>query len=277
MVQILTDSCVDLTKPLIQRHQLKVIPLLITIGETTYHDGELTLDQFFGLMKETNTLPKTAAPAVVDFVEMFNAQEESIYIGLSSQLSATHQNAMLAAEQVKDKSIRLIDSLNLSTGIALQVLKAADFAAEGMPADQIAEKVLALRGKVRTAFVIETMEYLYKGGRCTQLQMIFGSMLSIRPIIEVRNDGTMGVKHKVRGSRAKALNTMLDDFKADLPNIDTRRVFVTHTGCDADAEVLAKQIKEACPEVEEVLITTAGATIASHCGPDTIGILYIAK
>jgi DegV family protein with EDD domain len=168
----------------------------------------------------------------------------------------------------------VIDSLNLSTGIGLLVLKAAELQQQECSADEIQQQILASIPKVRTSFVVETMEYLYKGGRCTAIQALMGSMLKIRPIIEVHSDGTLGVKAKARGTRAKALQMLLDDLESHLPGLDRHRLFVTHSGCQADAEYLAQEIRRIVSP-DEVRITLAGSVISSHCGPDTIGILYL--
>jgi DegV family protein with EDD domain len=172
--------------------------------------------------------------------------------------------------------VRVIDSLNLSTGIGLLALKAAELRTRGISSGDIETSVNAARQKVRTSFVVETMEYLYKGGRCNALQAIVGSTLKIRPIIEVRKDGTMGVKGKARGTRQKALELLLADFETDLPRLDPDRIFVTHSGCDQDAEFLVEEIKRLCSP-NEIRITSAGIVISSHCGPGTIGILYLSN
>jgi DegV family protein with EDD domain len=185
-------------------------------------------------------------------------------------------NAKLSLEQLDRDDIYLVDSLNLSTGIGLLALKAADLRDAGLSAAEIAAAVTNARSKVRTAFVIDTMDYLYKGGRCTALQAIFGSMLKIRPVIYVRPDGTLGVLDKIRGTRKKALDSLLEGFRADLPEVDLTRVFVTHSGCAEDAEYLAGELNKLA-EIKDVLITTAGSTIGSHRGPNTIGILYLRK
>ncbi len=276
MLIISTDSCADLSLNLMVAHGIEVIPLHVLVAGKDYYDNDLTLDQLFASVKETGELPKTAAPSVQEFLKFFNRKGPIIYIGLSSKLSATMQNAQLAADQLKKDDLFLIDSLNLSTGIGLLTLKAADLRASGMPAIRIVQELTNIRSKVKTAFVIDTMEYLHKGGRCTGLQAIVGSMLQIRPIIHVQPDGTLGVLDKVRGGRKKALDALLTRFIADLPQIDPNRVFVTHSGCEADAVYLVEAIKEHT-QIEKVFITVAGATIASHCGPNTIGILYITK
>ncbi len=276
MIQIATDSCADLSPELISQHGISVIPLQVFIDNKNILDGDLTLKELFSLVEATGQLPKTSAPAVGEFIKLFEKADETIYIGISSRLSATHQNACLAASHFSDKKIHIVDSLNLSTGIGLLTLKAVDLRDQGRSAEQIEKDILETKSKVCTSFVIDTMEYLYKGGRCNALQAIFGSMLRIRPVIEVRQDGTMGVKEKVRGNRLKALNSMLEDFKNHLPDIDFHRVFITHTGCDDDAEYLKTELLKIAP-IENVLITYAGATIGSHCGPNTIGILFLRK
>jgi len=276
MLNILTDSCADLSQQLISAHQLEAIPLHVLINGKDYLDNQLTLNDLFSSVERTGELPMTAAPSVNEFIEFFRREGPTIYVGLSSQLSATMQNAELAHKQLENNQLIIIDSLNLSTGIGLLALKAADLRDEGFSLEKIAKSLISIRSKVKTAFVIDTMDYLYKGGRCTALQAVFGSMLKIRPIIHVREDGTLGVLEKVRGSRMKALDTLLRNFEKDLPDVDLTRVFVTHTGCDEDAAYLAENIQKLAP-VKQVLITLAGATIASHCGPDTIGILYISK
>jgi len=276
MIQIITDSCADLSQELLTTYGIQSIPLHVLIKDVDYRDNDLPLGQLFNSVDETGELPKTAAPSVHEFIKYFNSENSIIYIGLSSQLSATMQNAALAAEQVKRSDIFLIDSLNLSTGIGLQVLKAVDLMRDGKDAAQIVIEIESMRSKVKTAFVIDTMDYLYKGGRCTGMQAFVGSMLKIHPIIHVRKDGSLGVLDKVRGNRKKSLDRLLSGFRADLPDIDSKRVFVTHSGCEEDANYLADSLNEMA-EIEKIYITVAGATIGSHCGPNTIGILYVTK
>ena len=273
-MNISIDSCADLSRDLVDAHHLRMIPLHVMVNEVDYFDNDLTLEQLFFSVQQTDNLPKTAAPSVQEFIHFFDVDEPVIYIGLSSQLSATMQNAHLASDQLQKPDLYLIDSLNLSTGIGLLALKASDLQKEGKPVDEIVKQIKALRSKVSTSFVIDTMEYLHKGGRCTGLQAFVGSMLKIRPIIYVQEDGKLGVLDKVRGSRKKALDTLLAGFVADLPSVDLKRVFVTHSGCQEDATYLAEELQKLVP-IQDVFITMAGATIGSHCGPNTIGILYI--
>lgn len=276
MIHILTDSCADLSQPLLNAFGVEFIPLHVLVNGKDHLDSDYPITALFNSVAETGELPKTAAPSIKEFISFFERKDPTIYIGLSSQLSATMSNARLASEQLEKTDLRLVDSLNLSTGIGLLVLKAVDLKKAGKTPEEITAEIKSMRPKVRTSFVIDTMDYLHKGGRCTGLQAFVGSMLQIRPIINVRQDGTLGVLDKVHGSRKKALERLLERFKDDLPNVDLTRVFVTHSGCTEDAEFLAEELNK-LTEIENVHITIAGATIASHCGPDTIGILYITK
>jgi DegV family protein with EDD domain len=274
MLKIITDSCADLGQHLLREYDIPSIPLHVLVNEKDYLDNDLSLGELFRGVEETGQLPKTAAPSVLEFMKFFNHKEPVIYIGLSSKLSATMQNAEIAANQLKKKDLYLIDSLNLSTGIGLLVLKAVELQKNGLSLEMIVDQIKNTRQKVKTSFVIDTMEYLYKGGRCTGLQAVMGSVLKIRPIIQVQLDGTLGVLAKVRGSRKKALRRLLSDFEDDLPNIDLKHVFVTHTQCKDDAVFLVEELKKLAP-IENIHTTLAGSTIASHCGPNTIGILYL--
>lgn len=277
MLNIVTDSTADLSREIAKKFNLKVIPLSVLIGGETYQDG-VDIDQarLFTLIRQTGELPKTAAPTIGEFQDYFKQAGDTIFIGISSKLSATIQNAALTARDYPQGRIRVIDSLNLSTGIGLLALKAADLRESGLSIDEIEKEIIRLIPNTRMSFMIDTMDFLYKGGRCSAMQSIMGSMLKIHPIIEMRPDGTLGVKDKARGSRKKSMQILLDDFAAHLEELDKRRVFVTHTSPDEDAEYLKKEIiRIAAPD--EVLITRAGSVVSSHCGPGTIGILYMLK
>lgn len=274
-MQIVTDSTADLSPELIKQYNITVIPLLATIGDKTYYDGvDLTPKELFELVEQYQTLPKTAAPTVGDFAKAFQAANDDVlYIGLSSALSATIQNAKLASQYVTHR-VEVIDSRQLSTGIGLLVLKAADLREQGYSLADVAAQIASLVGHVHTSFVIDTLKYLYMGGRCSAMQTFASTTLRIRPIIEVRPDGSLGVKKKIRGKRQKALDSMLEDFSADVDRLDRTRVAITHTGCDEDADYLAEEIRRIA-DPKEIIITRAGCVISSHCGPGTIGILYL--
>jgi DegV family protein with EDD domain len=267
MVTIITDSTADLSPELTNRFQIVVVPLEINIENQTFMDGvNLTTPQLFQLISEKNQMPQTAAPSIGAFIEAFNRPGEIFFTGLSSTFSAAFQNATLAAQELEKDKVHLVDSLNLSTGIGLLVCKAAELRDQGMPAAQIAQIISDNVPKVHTSFLIETTDYLYKGGRCSAIQHLVGSLLKIRPIIEVDCSGKMEVKEKLRGTRKKALGSMLIDLENNLSQLDRHRIFVTHTGCDNDAQYLANEIKKICAP-DEVCITLHYHRRGCRCQP----------
>lgn len=277
MVHIFTDSTSDLSPELIARYNINVVPLTVHIADRTFHDDfSVSGKELFAMVDATGQLPTTSAPSVGEFAAAFDRPDEVIYIGISSKLSASVANARLAAETFPAGKVRVIDSLNLSTGAGLLVLRAADLRDQGASAEEIEREVLAAVPKVRTSFVIDTMRYLYMGGRCTALQSLMGGLLQIRPVIYARPDGVLDVKDKIRGSRARTLDAMLRDFQAHRDEVDLRRVFITHAEGAEDAAFLSAALAQLAP-IQEILITSAGAVISSHCGPGTIGVLYLLK
>jgi DegV family protein with EDD domain len=278
MINIIADSTADLGSEIAEKYGLTVVPLLVTIGGKEFRDG-VDIDQktLFELVQKYGELPKTAAPSAGEFTRYFGREGERIFIGISSKLSATIQNARLAADMLPPRRVTVIDSLNLSTGVGLLAIRAAELRDQGCSAREIAEAITTSTEKVRTSFVIDTMEYLYKGGRCTAVQALAGSVLKIHPIIEVREDGSLGVKSKARGTLQKGHQIMLDDLKMQLHDVDRKRIFITHT-CSDDAAVkfLVDGVRWVA-EPEEILVTKAGSVISSHCGPGTAGILYFLK
>lgn len=280
MTRIIADSCCDLSPELIRKYDIDIVPMDVLIKDTNYQDG-ITINppELFRLVEKTGSMPKTAAPPIATIMEHFSEPGEIVYLCISSQLSASYQNAVIARENLQREDIHIIDSLNLSTGIGHLVVAVAEFNQQGINATEIEEKINQLVPKVRSSFIIDTLDYLYKGGRCSAMEMVVGSILKIRPVIEVRSDGTLGVKKKINGSRKKALHSMIDDFAQDLAQVDPKRVFITHTLVDEqenDAHYIKDELLK-ITNIDEIFITDAGATIASHCGPDTIGILYLTK
>lgn len=277
MIHILTDSCSDLSTELIEQYSIGLINLGVFIDGRAFKDRvDLDTPTLFSLVEKSGELPKTSAPSVAAFTNFFDREGDVVYIGISSMLSATVNNARLAGEALARTNVKVIDSLNLSTGIGLLALKAAEMRDQGFSAGQIELVINQTIPKVHTAFVIDTLDYLYKGGRCSAMALIIGSLLKIRPVIEVRPDGTLGVREKITGSRKKALDSLILDVKKNLNNLDPHRVFITHTGCTQDAEYIAAELRKLV-DIQNLNITIAGATIASHCGPNTIGILYLTQ
>ncbi len=277
MIRIVSDSCCDLSQELIDRFHIDIVPLDVFINDVNYQDGvDIHTPELFHEVDKTGVLPKTSAPSVAAFAEHFKGSDDVIYIGISSKLSASNQNAILAKKMLKKENLFVVDSFNLSTGIGLLVLAAAELAQSGMKVEEVASKIQALASNIHTSFVVDTLNYLHKGGRCSGTELLIGSLLKIRPVIEVRKDGTLGVLKKITGSRKKALNSMVEDFKTDLASVNRHRVFITHTLCDDDANYLKEELLK-LGQFDEICLTVAGSTIASHCGPNTIGILYLIK
>ncbi len=277
-VKIFTDSTCDLTPALIQNHNISVVPLMVNFGEEIYRDGvDINTHDLYRKVDETKQLPKTSAPAPGVFQKAFEPFIEGgydiVYISLSSHLSATYQNALLAAGMFDEGRVEVVDSLNLSNGIGILVMKAVDFAKEGFSAKEIAEKIKELTPKVETEFVIDTLEYLHKGGRCSAMQSLVGGLLKIRPAIKVV-EGTMTPSQKFRGKREKALQGLLVSPLKDKDIMDKARVFVPHSHGEESAKYLKAKLEEVL-DVEEIIITEAGCVISSHCGPNTVGIIYL--
>ena len=279
-VKIFTDSTSDLTAEILKEFQIAIVPLYVTFDKQAFRDGlDLTTEMLYELVEQLGQLPKTAAPTPLDFRDAFRPWIDSghdiVYISLSAQISSTWQNARIAAAEFPPGRIHIIDSQNLSTGIGLLVLKACDHVLEGLAADEIAARIREYVPRVRTAFVIDTLDYLYKGGRCSAVQNFMSSLLRIRPIVKVV-DGKMILGQKLRGPRQHALNHMLQEVLDNQAIIDPQRIIVTHSQGYADALYLKEQLEQTFQDCQ-VILTDAGCVISSHCGPKTVGIIYLEK
>ena len=278
-ILISADSTCDLSAELRERYNVSIIPLGVTLGDKTLFDGvDITPDQIYAYHEETGILPKTTAANVGDCIDYFKPFADEgktvIHLSLSSEFSSTYNNACLAAGEFEN--IYVVDSRNLSTGNGLLVIAAAEMAAEGVPAEEIVEKLTAMTACVDASFVIDDLEYLHKGGRCSALAMMGANLLKLKPCIEVKN-GKMGVGKKYRGKYASVLKEYVAERLADIENIESDRIFITHAGVDPEiVNAVAEQVKET-GHFGEVLVTRAGCTISSHCGAATLGILFVRK
>ena len=279
-IKIITDSTCDLTAEIFNSNGISFVPLYVNFNDLMYKDLlEISTVEVFKMVGEYNKLPKTSAPSPADFCNAFKPYidngQDIIYIGLSSMISSTINNANMAANEFPPGRIEIIDSRNLSSGIGLLVLKAIDYIKDGMELNEVADKVRKLTPKVRTAFAIDTLDYLYKGGRCSALQNFASGVFKIKPIISVVG-GKMIVREKVRGNEKKVLNRLVNSVLDNKDNIDLSRIIITHSMSKDNADFLKSEL-ESKIRAEEILITDAGCVISSHCGPNTIGILYIEK
>lgn len=281
---IVSDSTCDLSDELIKKYDIKVIPLYVTFNSESYKDRvEMNVDRMYEKVKTEGVYPKTAAATPDDFYEFFRDlltnDSEIIYTGIGSTLSSTFQNAHIAKGEFTEedqKRIHLVDSKNLSTGIGLLVLKAASMREDGLEAKEIVEKLETIVPKVRSQFVVETLEYLHKGGRCSGMARFFGTALRMKLLIKVTN-GKLDVHKKAIGPTKKALNLMLDDFYALLPDLDKEFLFITHSNAYKNAEYIKGKIDTIKDSFENINETKAGCVISGHCGEGCIGILYIEK
>lgn len=280
-IKIIADSTCDLSDELIKKYDISIIPLNIVLDMKTYQDGaEITPDEIYEWADKNNTTPKTASPElgyVIEFLRpMVEAGDDIIYLGISEDMSVTCNTLRMAAEELSYKRIRVINSMNLSTGIGLQVLRAAEYAREGREADWIAERINADRDKVNASFVIDTLTYLQRGGRCSAVTALIGNVLKLKPMIAVK-DGRMGVAKKYRGKQQLVVRNYVKDKEQELLNADPARIFITHSGISKEIEQETYDYIKSLNYFKEILITRAGGVISSHCGPNTLGVLYYEK
>ena len=278
-VLITRDSTSDLTAEIIDSLNIKTVPLGITLDNQTYLDGvDIDPDFIYKYHEEHGILPKTSAANIADMIEFFKPYVEEgyeiVHFTISSKMSSTYQNSLLAAEEFD--GVYVVDTGNLSTGEGLLIMKAAEMAKEGKKAKEIYDAVTALVPYVDASFVIDSLEYLHKGGRCSALAALGANLLKLKPCIEVKN-GSMGVGKKYRGKYIQTLEEYVKERLGDYSDIDLDRVFVTHAGCDKEiVDTVTSLVKKTAP-FKEILITRAGCTISSHCGRNTLGVLFLRK
>lgn len=279
-VAIITDSTCDLSKEIIESRNIKVLPLYVRFGEDAYRDGiDITTDRLYELVEQKNEIPKTSAVSPGDFIEAFEPLIKDgydiIYTGIGSSLSGTFQSAHIASLEFPENRIFLVDSKNLSTGIGLLVLKACDLRDQGLSASDIKDRLLEIVPKVRSQFAVKTLDYLHKGGRASGTAKLLGTMLRIKPIIQVR-DGKMDVYTKTMGKMSRALDVMLTDYINLGEQIDLDYVMITHSQAGKHVDYMSEIVNQKL-KPNKLFVTEAGCVISSHCGPGTIGILYIVK
>lgn len=279
-VYITSDSSCDLSKELLEKYNIKILPFSVTMGDELYIDGvDITPEMIFAYVKENKKLPKTSAVNEEQYAEFFtkvlgnDANAYVVHIGLSSGLSCSYSNSVAASERFGGHVVS-VDGKNLSTGTGLLVLYAAELAQQGLSAQEIKEKVEERVNAVQASFIIEETEYLYRGGRCSALSMLGANLLKIKPRIQVI-DGVMKNTGKPRGKMIAVLKQYVDETLKEFNNPDTTRCFVTHSSIEPE---IANEIVEYVKSkniFNEVHLTTAGATITCHCGKGTLGLLYI--
>lgn len=279
-VFITSDSTCDLTPELLERFNVKTAPLHVLLGEDTYLDGvNFTQEMIFERYAKDKTLPRTAAVSPQEFTDFFTplveAGYEVIFLSISSGLSGTYQNAVIAAQDLP--GIYPIDTHKLTTGVGEMVLAACKMRDEGMDASSIAKAMEEMIPRVNVSFVIDTLEYMWKGGRCTGVAAFGANLLNLKPCIEMR-DGKLEVCKKYRGNIEKVYHKYITERLSAQP-VDPNYIFITTSNQPSPelAQQLENTVCAAVPDVKEVLFTRTGCTVTSHCGPGTLGVLFLEK
>ncbi len=283
MIRIVADSTCDLSPELVERYNITILPLHVLLGDDEYRDGvDITIDEIYKWADEHKTTPKTSAPSVDDAVNVFrkiiDEGDEVIAFSISSSMSASYEYMQMAAGMLKaaDK-ISVIDSANLSTGIGLLVVEAAVMAAEGSRSrDEIVARIEELKPLVRASFVVDTLVYLHRGGRCSGVAAIAGTALKLHPKIMVE-DGAMRPDKKYRGKYSNIVLDYVRDMEEQLKTAKKDRVFITHSPIDPAVTQAVREYLLSLGRFDEVLETNAGGVVSSHCGPGTLGVLFIAE
>lgn len=280
MIKIISDSTCDLSKDLIEKYDIAILPLHIHLGEEEYQDGvTITPDEIYTWADANNTTPKTSAASMIEVIDMYEPYikngDEIISFSISSSMSANNNVMRLAAEDLEaEDKIHVIDSANLSTGIGLLVIEAAIMVKEGKTAAEIVARIEELKPLVSASFVVDTLTYLHRGGRCSSVAVLAGGALKLHPKIVVEN-GKMGANKKYRGKINSVIMSYAKDLEADLKNAKKDCVFITHSGCDENVINDVRAYLESLEKFDEILVTRAGGVISSHCGPGTLGVLFI--
>lgn len=281
MIRLVADSTCDLSPELIEQVQVSVIPLCIVMDDVSFYDGvDMTPDRIYAWADANKTTPKTAA-ASFDYAEkvlkpFMDAGDDIIFFGISEKMSTTCNVIRMIGTDADYDKLHVVDSMNLSTGIGLQILYAAHLIKEGLTATEVVEAVSAKRDQVRASFVVETLTYLARGGRCSAVTALLGNALSLKPEIVVE-DGAMKVSKKYRGKQGSVILKYAKDLEEALKAADPTCVFITHSGCDQEVIDSVKSYLTELNHFENIYVTRAGGVISSHCGPGTLGVLFYAS
>lgn len=277
--QITSDSTCDLSPEQLEQYNIRLLPLYVSMDGKTLRDGvDVKPDDIYAHVSAGGSLPQTAAVNLADYVRAFTELSKKndfvIHVCISLDFSCCYQNAKLAAADFDN--VYVVDSRNLSTGHGLVVLEAERMAREGMEPDDIVAALHDLTGRVEASFILDRLDYMKKGGRCSAVTLLGANLLRLRPCIEVR-DGKMGVGKKYRGSFDKCVCEYITDKIGNRSDLELRRVFITHSGVSEESVQKAVETVQKLQPFEEICVTRAGCTVSSHCGPGTLGVLYIRK
>lgn len=281
MIKIISDSTSDLSKELIKKYDIDILPLYVHMGDMEYKDGiDITPDEIYKWSDENKTTPKTAAPSIEDAVCAIKPYKEKgqdvIMFAISEDMSASANVMRLAAEELEYSGhVFVIDSASLSTGIGHLVVEAAIMAENNLSVTEIVERIEALKPYVRASFVVDTLTYLHRGGRCSSTAALVGNALRLKPRIVVKN-GKMEADHKYRGKQSRVILQYVKDMESELLKAKQDRIFITHSGCDREAVEAVENYLKGLNRFREIITTRAGSVISSHCGAGTLGVLFLA-
>ena len=277
--KITSDSTCDLSCEQAERYSIGILPLYVQLGDRTYQDGvDIFPDDIYQHITAGGALATTAAVNLSDYVRAFSALSRKydfvIHICISQEFSCCYQNACLAAAEYEN--VYVVDSRNLSTGHGLVVLEAVRCAEEGMEPSRIVEHLHECTARVDASFILSRLDYMQKGGRCSTLAALGANLLKLKPCIEVK-DGKMGVGKKYRGKIDNCIAQYVRERLQGRDDLRRNRIFITHSGCAPEIVENVKAIIKECGGFDEVLETYAGCTVSSHCGPNTLGVLFVRK
>lgn len=276
-IAVTLDSACDLSEELIKKYDFHIVPFTVLLGDQSFEDGKINTMEIFDYVNKTGILPKTSAVNEETFYEFFTEIKKDydaiIHFDISGDISSAYQNAVKAAERVKD--VYVIDSRSLSSGISLLAIYAKELTSSYYDVEEIVKKVKERVDKVQASFVIERLDYLYKGGRCSALALFGANLLKLRPEIILQN-GNMKPTRKYRGKMEKVVSDYCNDTLKDFPDADKHICFITHSRATEEMVAVARKIVEEAG-FENIYETFAGCTVSSHCGKNTLGILFLNK
>ena len=279
MIRICTDSCVDINKDQIEENDIAVFPLSVILDDKEYLDGaNISPKDIFDYVSRTGNLPKTAARSIEDFKaffqELLKDGDEVIYMGISSKLSSAYNYALQAKEELNNDRLHIVDSKSLSTGIGLLVLYACSLVREGKSCEEICKIIENQAMHNQTSFVVDTLDYLYKGGRCSAMARFGANLLKIKPRLELV-DGKIENTGKYMGKFNSVVYKYIDDMLSLHSNVKKDLCFITHTCQDDNFVQEVVDYVKSKNVFDKVVSSRAGATITCHCGENTLGILYL--
>ena len=278
-IKVTADSTCDLPPALLAQYDITLAPLTVIKNGAPYLDGvEITPEEIFSFVDHGGALCSTACVNVEDYRKLFagfsGQYDEIIHVSIGSQFSSCFQNASIAAADFPH--VHVVDSMNLSSGQGHLVLEAAQLAGQKLSAMEIRSRLNAMRSRVHCSFLLDQLEYMQKGGRCSAVTALGSKLLKIKPCIAVR-DGSMGIVDKYRGKYEKCVEKYVKDLLKDQDDLRTDRVFLTHTRCSGEILEAARAVIKKYADFEQIYEADAGSTVSCHCGPNTLGVMFMTK